>query len=150
MYGEREEEQTGEEDTIERGLCGGGGEGSDSGIKLHYSMIEFPRTRREEGGNTAVNNMDVSVLCLLTVALAFGPQPSTARGMSKHRSGSGSCPPPVGFGTCVEECSSDKDCKKHFKCCSNGCGHTCMRRVRDKKVRKPETRPGVCPKPIPI
>ncbi|CAC5408315.1 unnamed protein product [Mytilus coruscus] len=26
---------------------------------------------------------------------------------------------------CVEQCSSDRDCSGHEKCCYNGCGHTC-------------------------
>ena len=29
-------------------------------------------------------------------------------------------------GICSEECSSDDDCNNDQKCCSNGCGHTCM------------------------
>merc|ERR1711893_92782 len=37
------------------------------------------------------------------------------------------CPKPSGgMGICVEECSSNKDCKRGQLCCSNGCGHTCM------------------------
>ena len=29
-------------------------------------------------------------------------------------------------GLCSEECSSDTDCKSYHKCCSNGCGHSCI------------------------
>ena len=29
-------------------------------------------------------------------------------------------------GICSEECSGDTDCNSDQKCCSNGCGHTCM------------------------
>ena len=29
-------------------------------------------------------------------------------------------------GICSEECGSDDDCNSDQKCCSNGCGHTCM------------------------
>lgn len=29
-------------------------------------------------------------------------------------------------GACVESCSNDNDCSAEEKCCSNGCGHTCM------------------------
>ena len=37
------------------------------------------------------------------------------------------CPHTDGaFGTCVEECSNDMDCQGQWKCCSNGCGHTCV------------------------
>jgi len=38
----------------------------------------------------------------------------------------GVCPVATGVGICVEECSSDIDCKAQGKlCCSNGCGHVC-------------------------
>ena len=30
-------------------------------------------------------------------------------------------------GSCAEECSADSDCEQAFKCCSNGCGHTCTK-----------------------
>ncbi|XP_037832872.1 perlwapin-like isoform X2 [Kryptolebias marmoratus] len=35
------------------------------------------------------------------------------------------CPPP-GPGPCVEDCSTDRDCLSHQKCCSIGCGHQCI------------------------
>ena len=43
---------------------------------------------------------------------------------------SGECPPIAdnSVGTCVEECSTDKDCFMGLICCSNGCGHTCQRK----------------------
>ena len=42
-----------------------------------------------------------------------------------------SCPVLEGdvVGICSEECSSDSDCNGGQKCCSNGCGHTCMDRI---------------------
>ena len=39
----------------------------------------------------------------------------------------GLCPKPRGAGLCVEACSGDGDCKGADKCCSNGCGHVCMK-----------------------
>ena len=30
-------------------------------------------------------------------------------------------------GTCVDECHQDIHCRGEAKCCSNGCGHICMR-----------------------
>ncbi len=30
------------------------------------------------------------------------------------------------FGACVEMCMEDSDCEDNLKCCSNGCGHTCV------------------------
>ena len=39
----------------------------------------------------------------------------------------GACPKPTGRGFCVEMCSADEDCPQNQKCCSNGCGHVCMR-----------------------
>ena len=39
----------------------------------------------------------------------------------------GTCPAVEGgFGTCAEECQHDMDCGGQQKCCSNGCGHTCV------------------------
>ncbi|XP_063434047.1 uncharacterized protein LOC134715647 isoform X2 [Mytilus trossulus] len=34
-------------------------------------------------------------------------------------------------GTCVEQCSAMKKCPEGKKCCSNGCGHTCVEPVVD-------------------
>ncbi|XP_022088704.1 neurogenic locus notch homolog protein 1-like isoform X2 [Acanthaster planci] len=50
----------------------------------------------------------------------------------------GTCPmPPMdSFGICVDSCMSDDDCEGRAKCCSNGCGHTCV---------DPEEQPGECP-----
>lgn len=39
----------------------------------------------------------------------------------------GECPIPRSRGTCLDLCSSDKECPQGQKCCSNGCGHICMR-----------------------
>ena len=36
-------------------------------------------------------------------------------------------PKPGQVGICVEACSGDGDCKGAKKCCSNGCGHVCMK-----------------------
>ncbi|XP_038074617.1 balbiani ring protein 3-like isoform X2 [Patiria miniata] len=54
----------------------------------------------------------------------------------------GTCPmPPMGSvgGICVEECNAeygDAGCPRHWKCCSNGCGHAC---------RPPREMSGQCP-----
>ena len=37
------------------------------------------------------------------------------------------CPKPIGPGICVEMCSADDGCPIGEKCCSNGCGHVCMK-----------------------
>ena len=40
---------------------------------------------------------------------------------------SGECPNTEGMiGICVEQCTADDSCEGEQKCCSNGCGHTCM------------------------
>ena len=40
----------------------------------------------------------------------------------------GLCPKPGQGGPwCVEACSGDRTCKGAKKCCSNGCGHVCMK-----------------------
>ena len=33
------------------------------------------------------------------------------------------------IGVCAELCSSDDDCAFDEKCCSNGCGHQCVKGV---------------------
>ncbi|XP_078730460.1 uncharacterized protein LOC144945803 isoform X1 [Lampetra fluviatilis] len=52
---------------------------------------------------------------------------------------SGSCPKrrPGTVGTCVNLCEDDDSCPGKQKCCSNGCGRTCMEPVRPDK-------PGAC------
>lgn len=40
----------------------------------------------------------------------------------------GVCPNTEGMiGICVEGCRDDSDCNSTQKCCSNGCGHVCMK-----------------------
>ncbi|XP_038049719.1 uncharacterized protein LOC119723228 [Patiria miniata] len=41
---------------------------------------------------------------------------------------SGECPKALDdmFGACSEDCRYDSDCADPMKCCSNGCGHTCV------------------------
>ncbi|XP_060600711.1 papilin-like [Ruditapes philippinarum] len=43
----------------------------------------------------------------------------------------GLCPEPPPFGLCVELCTSDSNCIDDYKCCPNGCGHTCQKPVLD-------------------
>ncbi|XP_038073191.1 keratin-associated protein 5-1-like isoform X2 [Patiria miniata] len=56
----------------------------------------------------------------------------------------GHCPKNEGSvgGICVEECSSDSDCLSYQKCCSNGCGHTCLGILRPRIGQKPHVQ---CP-----
>ena len=37
----------------------------------------------------------------------------------------GQCPTPE-VGSCVDACTQDNECPMDLKCCSNGCGHTCI------------------------
>ncbi|XP_070539312.1 anosmin-1-like isoform X2 [Ptychodera flava] len=47
-----------------------------------------------------------------------------------HKNKPGECPHPDSArdfaAACVEECTEDVGCDGDFKCCSNGCGHTCQ------------------------
>ncbi|XP_075929276.1 uncharacterized protein LOC116950820 isoform X2 [Petromyzon marinus] len=80
----------------------------------------------------------------------------------------GSCPtlPPDTMGTCDEACTDDDSCPGEQKCCSNGCGHSCVDpqvlgpsgltlpvlkpiQVEPGRV-KPEVRPGCCREPDPF
>ncbi|XP_053408337.1 kielin/chordin-like protein isoform X2 [Mercenaria mercenaria] len=45
----------------------------------------------------------------------------------------GRCPPPKRIGICVDLCANDKSCPRRQKCCSNGCGHTCQRPIKEGK-----------------
>ncbi|XP_053408333.1 whey acidic protein-like [Mercenaria mercenaria] len=38
----------------------------------------------------------------------------------------GRCPRPTGIAICVKTCTDDSSCHGRRKCCSNGCGHTCV------------------------
>ena len=62
----------------------------------------------------------------------------------------GVCPPldPGQVGTCISECSGDSACTGNQKCCSNGCGQTCIDPFSTpaiKPVITPVTKPGTCP-----
>lgn len=63
----------------------------------------------------------------------------------------GECPPAVGFGVCLNRCSSDSDCAREGKkCCSNGCGKQCMLPVLNNRPGSTnaggfETKAGSCP-----
>ncbi|CAI5778630.1 four-disulfide core domain 3-like [Podarcis lilfordi] len=62
-------------------------------------------------------------------------EPSGHGGQEEVRPGQ--CPVPHGSGTCAELCHSDASCPLGQKCCSNGCGHECMKVTGVK--------PGICP-----
>ncbi|XDV36733.1 hypothetical protein PO909_006462 [Leuciscus waleckii] len=56
----------------------------------------------------------------------------------------GQCPSTKsGGGKCAELCSCDRDCPKHEKCCSNGCGRQCMAPFTVKPAAEP-AKPAVC------
>ncbi|KAI9999550.1 hypothetical protein NQD34_018422 [Periophthalmus magnuspinnatus] len=85
-----------------------------------------------------------SVLCLLTVALAFVPLLSAVEG---HSEKPGVCPKPrtdinLAVVSCLNQCSSDSECKGNLKCCFDGCGHVCEE-PRD----NPKPKKGSCPSP---
>ncbi|XP_022109246.1 prestalk protein-like [Acanthaster planci] len=53
----------------------------------------------------------------------------------------GGCPAVIAsdvVGVCVNNCTTDADCVKDLKCCSNSCGHACVEPTKDVK-------PGTCP-----
>uniref|UniRef100_A0AAV2LXZ6 WAP domain-containing protein n=1 Tax=Knipowitschia caucasica TaxID=637954 RepID=A0AAV2LXZ6_KNICA len=124
----------------------------------------------------AVSNMELSVLCLLTLALAFVPQLS-ATSVPIPRPG---CPPytfssPLELRFCFNECTTDRNCRDNKICCFDGCSHLCVPRRRCKRCPdctddsqcggdlkccsnpcgpgktclKPEIQQGNCPKPNP-
>ncbi|CAL1605922.1 unnamed protein product [Knipowitschia caucasica] len=88
--------------------------------------------------------MELSVLCLLTLALAFVPQLSAT--VVKQ-----GCPA-AGFNSnnvpfCTQsnqiKCNiEDDDCEGGLKCCFNGCDNICRKPLRE-KINK------ICPEPTP-
>ncbi|KAJ0036908.1 hypothetical protein NQD34_005585 [Periophthalmus magnuspinnatus] len=82
-----------------------------------------------------------SVLCLLTVALAFVPL------LSAVKEKPGVCPKPrTDIHTeagCLDQCSTDSECQGNRKCCSDGCGHVCEKPIGGPKPKKL----GLCPGP---
>uniref|UniRef100_A0A3B3ZGS3 WAP domain-containing protein n=1 Tax=Periophthalmus magnuspinnatus TaxID=409849 RepID=A0A3B3ZGS3_9GOBI len=79
-----------------------------------------------------------SVLCLLTVALAFVPLLSAVEGGPKNKRGL--CPSPGDYGICAHVCYADDDCQGANKCCPTNCGTICEPPVI-------KTKPGSCPDP---
>ncbi len=60
----------------------------------------------------------------------------------------GECPivEPSGFGICVQECDDDSGCSGVKKCCSNGCGNTCMDPIMPEVLNEPAVpKLGECP-----
>lgn len=55
----------------------------------------------------------------------------------------GVCPVATGIGSCIVTCSGDSACPSNQKCCSNGCGYTCVTPSGGGGV----THPGSCPAP---
>ncbi|XP_038049720.1 uncharacterized protein LOC119723229 [Patiria miniata] len=57
------------------------------------------------------------------------------KGKVDHR---GKCPavPMDVAGICEERCAADNNCEKQHKCCSNGCGHICIKACRSLKCKK--------------
>ncbi|CAM5152269.1 unnamed protein product, partial [Eretmochelys imbricata] len=66
--------------------------------------------------------MTSGAIFLLLGLLALWAQLPSASGGSR-----GSCPKPLGAELCAELCTSDGSCPEGEKCCSNGCGHQCIR-----------------------
>ncbi|KAJ0036907.1 hypothetical protein NQD34_005584 [Periophthalmus magnuspinnatus] len=83
-----------------------------------------------------------SVLCLLTVALAFVPL------LSARKEKPGVCPKPRApidpTDRCTDWCFSDGECRGNLKCCFDGCRRVCL-----KPKGGPKPKPGSCPRPIP-
>lgn len=57
----------------------------------------------------------------------------------------GACPMPGGSRTCLDLCSLDEECPWGHKCCSNGCGHVCMRVPGGKGACGHHRPPGLTP-----
>ncbi|KAK7878623.1 hypothetical protein WMY93_030459 [Mugilogobius chulae] len=75
--------------------------------------------------------MYLSVICLLTVAVAFVPQNSALSLPVESKEGSCLPPPPYWSPvTCAHQCSSDWDCDSDLKCCFNGCGNVCEKPIQ--------------------
>eukprot|EP00929_Paragymnodinium_shiwhaense_P090321 TRINITY_DN50479_c0_g1_i1.p1 TRINITY_DN50479_c0_g1~~TRINITY_DN50479_c0_g1_i1.p1 ORF type:complete len:319 (+),score=76.58 TRINITY_DN50479_c0_g1_i1:95-1051(+) len=116
---------------------------------MNPQLEEYRRKQREraatqrstQSSSPASSPMFFGAVAVLVVAVAaavFLHRPaeasvSPAEAASKK---AGVCPKPVGIGTCAEECKSNADCAGADLCCSNGCGHVCMKPERPGKPTK--------------
>ncbi|KAJ0036906.1 hypothetical protein NQD34_005583, partial [Periophthalmus magnuspinnatus] len=95
----------------------------------------------------ATVNMDkhCSVICALTLILFICVNLNSGQA-SKPKDKlivkAGMCPRRTwGMGVCAEYCTSDSECEGDMKCCSNGCGHECMKPYKVKRGRCPLPQP---------
>ncbi|OQV14050.1 hypothetical protein BV898_11715 [Hypsibius exemplaris] len=97
------------------------------GSQVHHAC----NTVRCRSGYRCIERQDTSQFCIL-----IGICPKVAQCVLNHspledeRTSPLQCPSTEGmWGICVEQCSSDTDCQAGFKCCNNGCGHSCLKAV---------------------
>ncbi|XP_030837519.1 prestalk protein isoform X2 [Strongylocentrotus purpuratus] len=98
-----------------------------------------------------VEAVDVPPMCPEIMCMQYCPH-----GFKKGRNGcdvcecnsqsaihEGVCPILMGgmFGTCNDACEHDGNCLTNQKCCSNGCGHTCVDAIQPGDIK-----PGSCPR----
>lgn len=50
----------------------------------------------------------------------------------------GRCPVVSNSTRCEQECESDADCSRDWKCCSNGCGTSCLEPAPEQPVHTPQ------------
>uniref|UniRef100_A0A3B4A425 WAP domain-containing protein n=1 Tax=Periophthalmus magnuspinnatus TaxID=409849 RepID=A0A3B4A425_9GOBI len=89
-----------------------------------------------------------SVICALTLILFICVNLNSGQA-SKPKDNlcvcavkAGMCPRRTwGMGVCAEYCTSDSECEGDMKCCSNGCGHECMKPYKVKRGRCPLPQP---------
>ncbi|XP_048510814.1 papilin isoform X3 [Athalia rosae] len=62
--------------------------------------------------------------CAITLTVERGT--NIYKGICRPTTKPGNCPSVLNSTTCEEECSSDADCPEDYKCCSNGCGTSCL------------------------
>ncbi|XP_036051171.1 WAP four-disulfide core domain protein 18-like [Onychomys torridus] len=84
--------------------------------------------------------MKAAIVLILVALIAIEMDKACALSSHGRLQKPGACPkmPPNTGGTCGERCSGDESCPGKMKCCSNGCGHACMRpvfKIKDKLLQ---------------
>ncbi|XP_067904557.1 WAP four-disulfide core domain protein 3 [Heterodontus francisci] len=94
-------------------------------IYLYVPVFEKRKGERKSNCGITGKHIEMVPTCIQSLApCTMGKLIILAK---PHADKPGKCPQkPRRVGLCGEYCTDDSDCKGNKKCCSNGCGHTCI------------------------
>ncbi|CAH3177969.1 unnamed protein product, partial [Porites lobata] len=118
-------------------------------ISVWSSICKFTLTDHLKMNRPIVAAFLVSFACSILTDQVWSAR---LNGQAQEKPGLCPKPRPGQVGPCVEACSGDGDCKGAAKCCSNGCGHVCMKPLVNLDAVEKREPGGVltsdrCPKP---